>query len=102
MLSVKSCKYYKAAFKMEVVKFVEEKDRNMAAHRKYDISENVSGNGIKLMFYYALQENVSRGCKARWINNEDKLDKYVLTQRFACRGMNSLELILKERKLQLN
>ena len=95
MPPVKSRKSYTAAFKLEVVKFAEENDGNMAAHRKYGVSEKCVRDWRKAKDTLRMtkkSKKANRGCKARWMNLEDKLEEHVLTQRAACRGLNTVQL----------
>ena len=63
----------------------------MAVQRKYVRSEKRVRDWRKQM--------ANRGCKARWMNLEDKLEEHVLTQRAACRGLHTVQLKLQAEQI---
>ena len=78
---------YKASFKLEVIAYAEEHG-NRAAGRKFGISEKVPKDWQKQkpkLSDMKKSKKANRGCKPRWVQLEDVLQDWILTQRAACR-----------------
>ncbi|KAK6186657.1 hypothetical protein SNE40_005943 [Patella caerulea] len=102
MPSAKKRNSYTAAFKLEVIRYAEENDGNMAAHRMYGVSEKCVRDWRKakeLLRRTKETKKANRGCKARWGDLEDKLEEYVLTQLAECKGVNTGKLRLKAQQI---
>ena len=81
------------AFKLEVVKFAEDNGGNMATHRKCVVSEKCVWDQRKenaTSWTTNKTEMANCGYKARQTN----IEEYVLTQRAACRGLNTVQVFM--------
>uniref|UniRef100_A0A8W8HXK3 HTH CENPB-type domain-containing protein n=1 Tax=Magallana gigas TaxID=29159 RepID=A0A8W8HXK3_MAGGI len=100
--TLKPRKSYTAGFKLEVIAFAEENGGNMAAEKKFGVSEkNIRGwRKQKLALQQAEKSKKSfRGHAAQWPDLEDKLEKYIMEQRAAKRHLNGVKIRLKAREM---
>ena len=98
MPPVASRRSFTAAFKLEVVQYAEENGGNMAAQRKYGVSEKVVRGWRKqkdVLRQMKKTKKALRGNKARWPDLEDQLESFVLEQRAACRALSTVQIRLK-------
>lgn len=98
MPPVQSRRSFTASFKLEVITYAEDNGGNMAAQRKFGVSEKVIRGWRKqkdLLRQTRKTKKAFRGRTAFWPELEDKLEDFVLEQRAACRAVSTVQICLK-------
>ena len=98
MPPTQSRRSYTAAFKLEVAIYAEENGGNMVAQRKYGVSEKVIRGWRKQKETLRMTKKSRKAFRVHaphWPALEDQLEEFVLEQRAACRGLNTVQLRLK-------
>ena len=98
MPPTQSRRSFTAAFKLEVITFAEENGGNMSAQRKYGVSEKVIRGWRKQKDVLRMTKKSRKAFRSHapsWPELENQLEEFVLQQRAACRGLNTVQLRMK-------
>ena len=99
MPPVASRRSYTIGFKLEVVTYAEENGGNMAAQRKYGISEKVVRGWRKQKDILGQMKKTKKalrsGNKPRWPELEDRLESFVLEKRAEGIALSAEQILLK-------
>lgn len=87
-------KSYSAHYKLQVVKYAAE-NGNRASERKFGVNEKLVRNWRKVedtLTAMKKTKRANRGLKARWPQLEEQVQKWVLEERAAGRGVSTVQL----------
>ena len=98
MPPAQSRRSYTAGFKLEVITYAEENGGNMAAQRKFGVSEKLVRDWRKqkdALHQTKKTTKAFRGRTAYWPDLENQLENFVMEQRSSCRAVSTVQLRLK-------